>query len=223
MIQLEKDEHVTSLLGIPQKNDYKYLLFVTKDGVVKRTALSEFDRINKNGKIAISLKDDDLLFFVKPTTGKDEVLLASSSGRAIHFMEDQVRVMGRSAGGVRGMQVDDGIVVGAALNTEGDTLLVVSENGYGKRSKISDYRMTSRGKKGVTTMNITEKTGQLKVARAVCGDEDAMIVSSSGIMIRIAVKDIGIYSRNTQGVRLIHLTEDAKVMRMTLVDHEEEE
>lgn len=223
LIQLEKDEHVTSLLGIPQKNEYKYLLFVTKDGVVKRTALSEFDRINKNGKIAISLKEDDLLFFVKPTTGKDEVLLASSNGRAIHFMEDQVRVMGRSAGGVRGMQVDDGIIIGAALNTEGDTLLVVSENGYGKRSKISDYRMTSRGKKGVTTMNITEKTGQLKVARAVCGDEDAMIVSSSGIMIRIAVKDIGIYSRNTQGVRLIHLTEDAKVMRMTLVDHEEEE
>ena len=160
---------------------------------------------------------------MKPTTGHDEVLLASSNGRAIHFMEDQVRVMGRSAGGVRGMQIDDGIVVGAALNTEGDTLLVVSENGYGKRSKISDYRMTSRGKKGVTTMNITEKTGQLKVARAVRGDEDAMIVSSSGIMIRIAVKDIGIYSRNTQGVRLIHLTEDAKVMRMTLVDHEEEE
>lgn len=223
LIQLEKDEHVTSLLGIPQENEYKYLLFVTKDGVVKRTALSEFDRINKNGKIAISLKEDDLLFFVKPTTGKDEVLLASSNGRAIHFMEDQVRVMGRSAGGVRGMQVDDGIIIGAALNTEGDTLLVVSENGYGKRSKISDYRMTSRGKKGVTTMNITEKTGQLKVARAVCGDEDAMIVSSSGIMIRIAVKDIGIYSRNTQGVRLIHLTEDAKVMRMTLVDHEEEE
>ena len=223
LIQLEKDEHVTSLLGIPQENEYKYLLFVTKDGVVKRTALSEFDRINKNGKIAISLKEDDLLFFVKPTTGHDEVLLASSNGRAIHFMEDQVRVMGRSAGGVRGMQIDDGIVVGAALNTEGDTLLVVSENGYGKRSKISDYRMTSRGKKGVTTMNITEKTGQLKVARAVCGDEDAMIVSSSGIMIRIAVKDIGIYSRNTQGVRLIHLTEDAKVMRMTLVDHEEEE
>lgn len=223
LIQLEKDEHVTSLLGIPQKNDYKYLLFITKDGVVKRTALSEFDRINKNGKIAISLKEDDLLFFVKPTTGKDEVLLASSNGRAIHFMEDQVRVMGRSAGGVRGMQVDDAIIIGAALNTEGDTLLVVSENGYGKRSKISDYRMTSRGKKGVTTMNITEKTGQLKVARAVCGDEDAMIVSSSGIMIRIAVKDIGIYSRNTQGVRLIHLTEDAKVMRMTLVDHEEEE
>ena len=223
LIQLEKDEHVTSLLGIPQENEYKYLLFVTKDGVVKRTALSEFDRINKNGKIAISLKEDDLLFFVKPTTGHDEVLLASSNGRAIHFMEDQVRVMGRSAGGVRGMQIDDGIVVGAALNTEGDTLLVVSENGYGKRSKISDYRMTSRGKKGVTTMNITEKTGQLKVARAVRGDEDAMIVSSSGIMIRIAVKDIGIYSRNTQGVRLIHLTEDAKVMRMTLVDHEEEE
>ena len=131
--------------------------------------------------------------------------------------------MGRSASGVRGMNTDGGSIVGAAMDYEGDTLLSISENGYGKRSKVEDYRLTSRGSKGVATMNVTEKTGALKLVKAVRGDEDAMIVSSSGIMIRISVADIGIYSRNTQGVRLINLTDDAKVMRLTLVDHEEPE
>lgn len=218
---MEQDEHVTTLLGIPSDHSYENLLFVTKDGVVKRTSLSEFDRINRNGKLAIHLKEDDLLFFVKATNGQDEVLLASSNGKVVHFKETDIRLMGRTASGVRGMNTDGGIIVGASLKSEGDTLLSISENGYGKRSKISDYRLTSRGSKGVSTMNITDKTGALKLVKAVQGNEDAMLVSSSGIMIRISVADIGIYSRNTQGVRLINLTEDAKVMRCTLVEHEE--
>ena len=223
LIQLEENEHVTALLGIPQDHSYENLLFVTKDGVVKRTQLSEFDRINRNGKIAISLKEDDVLLFVKPTSGHDQVMLACSNGKVARFDEKNIRQMGRSASGVRGMNTDGGSIVGAAMDYEGDTLLSISENGYGKRSKVEDYRLTSRGSKGVATMNVTEKTGALKLVKAVRGDEDAMIVSSSGIMIRISVADIGIYSRNTQGVRLINLTDDAKVMRLTLVDHEEPE
>lgn len=223
LIELDKDEQVTTLLGISQEHNFNYLLFVTMNGVVKRTELSEFDRINRNGKIAISLKEGDFLLFVKPTTGNEEVVIAASHGKAIRFHEDQIRTMGRTASGVRGMNVEDNYVVGVSVSHEGDTLLAISEKGYGKRSKIEDYRLTSRGKKGVSTMNITNKTGQLMIVKAVCGDEDAMIVSSNGIMIRIAVADIGIYSRNTQGVRLIHLTDNAKVTRVTLVDHDDSE
>ncbi len=222
LISLDKDENVTTMLGIPKENEYKYLLFATKFGVVKKTDLSDFDRINKNGKIAIHLKDNDELFFVKATHGDDEILIGSSNGRVVRFKESEIRVMGRTAAGVKGMNVEDGHIVGLSISSDGDTLLSVSENGYGKRSDIQSYRLTSRGKKGVSTMNVTDKTGQLMIVRAVQGDEDLMIVSTSGIMIRTPISDIGIYGRNTQGVRLINLTEDAKVNRITLVDHEEQ-
>ncbi len=222
LLQLDKEESVTTLLAIPKEHSYENLLFVTKNGIVKRTSIHEFDNINKNGKISIGLKEDDLLYFVKPTTGSDEVFLAASNGKVIHFEESQIRLMGRTASGVTGMNTDGSTIVGAALSSEGDTLLTVSENGFGKRSKMTDYRLTSRGKKGVGTMNVTEKTGSVMIVKAVRGDEDAMIVSSNGIMIRIEVASIGIYSRNTQGIRLINLTEDAKVTRITFVEHEQE-
>ena len=160
---------------------------------------------------------------VRLRLGQDEVIISGSNGKAVRFNEDQVRIMGRSASGVLGFNCDGSEVVGAALSSEGDTVLVVSENGYGKRSKFEDYRLTSRGKKGVSTINITEKTGKLMCMRAVTGKEDAMIVASDGIMIRVALENVGIYGRNTQGVRLINLNGDAKVTRMTLVDHEEPE
>ncbi|MBB5183842.1 DNA gyrase subunit A [Catenisphaera adipataccumulans] len=223
LISLNKEENVTTLLSIPQDSDFKTLLFVTKNGIVKRTSVDEFRHINKNGKIAIDLRENDLLFFVKPTTGQEEVIIAASNGKAVRFKETDIRMMGRTAAGVRGMDVGSDHVVGCAVSHEGDTLLSISENGYGKRSQIDDYRLTSRGKKGVSTMNITEKTGNLMVAKAVNPEQDAMIVSSSGIMIRIPIDSIGIYGRNTQGVRLINLTENAKVTRLTLVDHQEEE
>ena len=147
LISLDKDENVTTMLGIPQENDYKYLLFATKFGVVKKTDLSDFDRINKNGKIAIHLKDNDELFFVKATHGDDEILIGSSNGRVVRFKENEIRVMGRTAAGVKGMNVEDGHIVGLSISSDGDTLLSVSENGYGKRSDIQSYRLTSRGKK----------------------------------------------------------------------------
>ena len=220
LMTLEKGEKVNVLVAVPKDDESETLLFVTKNGIVKRTSVSEFENINRNGKIAISLKPDDELRFVKLTTGQDEVIISGSNGKAVRFNEDQVRIMGRSASGVLGFNCDGSEVVGAALSSEGDTVLVVSENGYGKRSKFEDYRLTSRGKKGVSTINITEKTGKLMCMRSVTGKEDAMIVASDGIMIRVALENVGIYGRNTQGVRLINLNGDAKVMRMTLVDHE---
>ena len=223
LMTLEKGEKVNVLVAVPKDDESETLLFVTKNGIVKRTSVSEFENINRNGKIAISLKPDDELRFVKLTAGQDEVIISGSNGKAVRFNEDQVRIMGRSASGVLGFNCDGSEVVGAALSSEGDTVLVVSENGYGKRSKFEDYRLTSRGKKGVSTINITEKTGKLMCMRAVTGKEDAMIVASDGIMIRVALENVGIYGRNTQGVRLINLNGDAKVTRMTLVDHEEPE
>ena len=228
LLTLEKGEQIKTLQPVPK--DYKFndiefknLLFVTKNGIVKRTSVSEFENINRNGKIAISLKEDDELAFVKLTTGNDEIIIAGSNGKAVRFNEDQIRVMGRSAAGVTGFNCDGSEVVGVALSNEGKTILSISENGYGKRSYLEDYRLTSRGKKGVRTINITEKTGKLVSVKAVNGDEDVMIVSSSGIMIRTSLQNVGIYGRNTQGVRLINLTDDAKVTKVTLVDHEEEE
>lgn len=227
LLTLEKGEQIKTLQPVPK--DYKFndiefknLLFVTKNGIVKRTSVSEFENINRNGKIAISLKEDDELAFVKLTTGKDEIIIAGSNGKAVRFNEDQIRVMGRNAAGVTGFNCDGSEVVGVALSNEGKTILSISENGYGKRSYLEDYRLTSRGKKGVRTINITEKTGKLVSVKAVNGDEDVMIVSSSGIMIRTCLQNVGIYGRNTQGVRLINLTDDAKVTKVTLVDHEEE-
>ena len=223
LLTLEKDEKVKVLLPIPKEHDHiKTLLFVTRNGIAKRTALNEFDNINRNGKIAISLKEEDELAFVKATTGDDEVMIAGSNGKAVRFKEDQIRMMGRNAAGVLGFNCDGSYVVGVCLSNEGNTVLSVSENGYGKRSDFEEYRLTSRGKKGVRTINITEKTGNLVSVKAVNGDEDAMIVSSSGIMIRISLASVGVYGRNTQGIKLIHLTEGSKVTKVTLVDHDED-
>ena len=224
LLTLEKDEKVKVLLPIPKEHDHiKTLLFVTRNGIAKRTALNEFDNINRNGKIAISLKEEDELAFVKATTGDDEVMIAGSNGKAVRFKEDQIRMMGRNAAGVLGFNCDGSYVVGVCLSNEGNTVLSVSENGYGKRSDFEEYRLTSRGKKGVRTINITEKTGNLVSVKAVNGDEDAMIISSSGIMIRISLASVGVYGRNTQGIKLIHLTEGSKVTKVTLVDHDEDE
>ncbi|MGM9947618.1 DNA gyrase subunit A [Floccifex sp.] len=223
LIDLQKDEKIQTMLPVRQDVEFKSILFVTKNGLVKRTPLEEFMRINRSGKIAITLREDDSLAFVKMTTGEDDVIIAGSNGKAVRFKETDVRMMGRNAAGVAGFNCDGSQVVGVALSSEGDTLLSISENGYGKRSKIEDYRLTSRGKKGVRTINITEKTGNLVCVKSVHGDEDAMIVSSTGIMIRIDLSKIGIYGRNTQGVRLINLTEDAKVTKVTLIYHQDEE
>ena len=222
LLNLDKEEKVCTLVPVKRESESEYLLFVTRCGIVKRTPMSEFDSIRQNGKIAITLREDDELVGVKETTGTDEIIIAGSNGKAVHFNEDDIRPMGRTASGVKGFNTDGSIVVGLATNRDGTHLLAVSEKGYGKRTPITEYRLTTRGAKGVKTINITEKTGELISVRAVNGDEDVMIITNTGIIIRISVENIGIYSRNTQGVRLIHVGEDESVSKVAIVDAEVE-
>ena len=222
LLNLDKEEKVRALVPVNPESESEYLLFVTQNGLVKRTPMSEFDSIRQNGKIAITLRDDDELMGVKETTGDDEIIIAGSNGKAVRFHEDGIRAMGRTASGVKGFNVDGSVVVGVATSRDGTHLLAVSENGYGKRTAIEEYRLTTRGAKGVKTINITQKTGDLVSVRAVNGDEDVMIITNTCIIIRIAVENIGIYSRNTQGVKLINVGEDESVAKIAIVDKEEE-
>ncbi len=224
LLPIEKDEKITSMNVIKYDNEEnKYLVFVTKKGLIKRTAISEFENIRNNGKKAIVLKEDDELIAVRKTTGDKEIIIGSSNGRLVRFDETEVRVMGRGSAGVRGINCDNAYVVGAEVVEENHQVLVVTENGYGKRTPIGDYRLTHRGSKGVKTLNITEKNGKIVALRTVVGDEDLMIITSSGIVIRISINQISELSRNTQGVRLINLKNDQKVATANTIEHLEEE
>lgn len=223
LLNIDKDEKITALVPVKRESESAYLLFVTKNGLVKRTPMQEFDSIRQNGKIAITLREDDELMGVKETTGDDEIIIAGSNGKAVRFHENDIRSMGRTASGVKGFNVDGSHVVGVATSRDGTHLLSVSEKGYGKRTPIEEYRLSGRGAKGVKTINITDKTGELVSVRAVNGDEDAMIMTNMGIIIRISIADIGIYSRNTQGVRLINVGEEESVAKVAIVEKSEEE
>ena len=223
LLSLEKEESVTALVPMKKDSPAQYLFFVTQKGLVKRVKIEDFDYIPRKGKLAIQLREDDELINVKLTSGEDEILIAGSNGKVIRFEEDEVRPMGRTASGVRGFNTDGGTVVGVAVSHEGKYLLSVSENGYGKRSEIDEYRKTNRGNKGVKTINVTTKTGSLVTVRAVNGDEDAMIVTDKGIIIRIALDHVGVYGRNTQGVKLINVADDETVTKVAVVAKNEEE
>lgn len=223
LLSLEKEEGVTALVPMKKDSPAQYLFFVTQKGLVKRVKIEDFDYIPRKGKLAIQLREDDELINVKLTSGEDEILIAGSNGKVIRFEEDEVRPMGRTASGVRGFNTDGGTVVGVAVSHEGKYLLSVSENGYGKRSEIDEYRKTNRGNKGVKTINVTTKTGSLVTVRAVNGDEDAMIVTDKGIIIRIALDHVGVYGRNTQGVKLINVADDETVTKVAVVAKNEEE
>lgn len=227
LIALDENETVRTLVKVNQDDeDSKFAFFVTKQGIVKRVEISEFDSIRQNGKIAITLKDDDELVSVRMTNGDNEVIIGGSNGKAVRFNENQVRAMGRSASGVQGFNVDGGEVVGVATDKEGQYILAVTELGYGKRTELSEYRLTNRGAKGVKTVNITEKNGNLIALRAVDGDEELLIIASDGTVIRIAVEDIGIYGRSTIGVRIINVKDGNKVASVAILkptDDEDEE
>ena len=221
LLSLDKDEKVTSLLKISNDDEYKCLVFATKNGLIKRTDISEFDSIRANGKKFITLKDNDELVSVKKTTGNDEILMASSNGRMVRFNEDAVRIMGRSASGVRGINLDGGILVGMEIVEPNDYVLVITEKGYGKKTPVDEYRITNRGGKGVKTVNITEKNGSIVSFKTVDDSKDIMIITDSGIIIRLAVDKISTMSRVTQGVKLINLKEDSIVSSTSIVDREE--
>ena len=221
LLSLDKDEKVTSLLKISNDDEYKCLVFATKSGLIKRTDISEFDSIRNNGKKFITLKDDDELVSVKKTTGNDEILMASSNGRMVRFNESAVRIMGRSASGVRGINLDGGILVGMEIVEPNEYVLVITEKGYGKKTPVDEYRITNRGGKGVKTVNITEKNGSIVSFKTVDDSKDLMIITDSGIIIRLAVDKISTMSRVTQGVKLINLKEDSIVSSTSIVDREE--
>lgn len=215
LLNIDPDDKVSAFIRIKNLTtdidfiNSHYLLFCTKRGVIKKTLLEAYSRPRSNGVNAIELREGDEVIQVRMTNGNNEVLIANRNGRAIRFHESTVRMMGRTATGVRGMQLDDenDEVVGMICikDKENETVLVVSEQGYGKRSKIDDYRITNRGGKGVKTINITEKTGKLVDIKNVTDDNDLMIINKSGMTIRMKVADLGIKGRATQGVRLINL------------------
>ena len=215
LLNIDADDAVTAYLRVKNLNDKEfinshYVLFCTKQGVIKKTLLEQYSRPRQNGVNAITIREDDRVIEVRMTNGNNEIVIANRNGRAIRFHESAVREMGRTATGVRGITLDeDGQdeVIGMICikNPEKETIMVVSENGYGKRSDIEDYRKTNRGGKGVKTLNITEKTGSLVAIKSVTDENDLMIINKSGITIRVKVSDFRIMGRATQGVKLIDL------------------
>ena len=223
LLNIEPDDAVNAFLRLHgrglEDEDFvqsHFVVFATKNGTVKKTGLKEYSRPRANGVIAINIVDGDEVVDVRLTNGQNELIIADRNGRAVRFDERTIRTMGRSATGVRGMKVDDGddAVVGMIVvnDAENETAMVVSENGYGKRSAIEDYRKTNRGGKGVKTMAITEKTGRLVALKNVTDENDLMIINKSGIVIRLAVSDVRVMGRATQGVRLINLAKKGDVI-----------
>ena len=223
LLRLEKDEKIRAMVPYGKDDTAKGLFFATKKGLVKRVSIEEFENIRSNGKMAITLREGDELAFVKATSGDANIILAVSNGKAVRFHENDVRPSGRGAMGVKGVNTDGGEVIGMATSEEGNQILTVTVNGYGKKSDLQEYRMTSRGTKGVKAMNITEKTGNLVCLKAVNGDEDCMIITDDGIIIRISLNQVSSYSRNAQGVRVIRTGENSHVSTVAIVDPDSEE
>ena len=224
IINIDKDEKVRALVPINREWEIKgYLFFVTKNGLCKRVPANEFESIRQNGKIAISLKEDDELVAVRPTLGDSQIIIGAANGKAVRFDERGVRAMGRNASGVKGMNVDGSEVIGMCTDAEGSNILVVSKKGYGKQTPVAEYRLTSRGAKGVKTININEKNGELVSLKAVNGDEDCLIMTSDGIIIRIHLAKVSTMGRATQGVRLIKPQEGTYVSAVSLMGHGEDE
>lgn len=223
LLQIEKEEKINSILSIEREDTAKYLLFATKQGIVKRTAIAEFDNIRNNGKICISLRDNDELISVQKTTGEDSILLGSSDGRMVKFIEDEVRVMGRTASGVRGITLDNSECIGAEKANDTDSLIIVTKKGYGKQTSVSDYRQTRRGSKGVKALNVTEKNGDLSAFKLAKENHDLVIVTNTGMIIRVPLDQINVLGRVTQGVRLINLKDNQEVSNISLVEKANEE
>ncbi len=226
LLNMEKEEKVRSIISLDSYDEEAGLLFVTKLGTTKRVSVKEFERIRQSGKIAINLKENDELIDVKLTNGSAEILIASSKGKVVRFNENDVRMMGRNASGVRGINVNGGEVVGVATSLEGKYILVISKKGYGKMSLIDDYRLTNRGGQGVLTMKTTDKNGPLTAIKAVNGDEDILVVTNQGVIIRTSLEQVKIAGRNTLGVKIIRLDENQEVASLAVsekIDEETEE
>ncbi len=226
LLPLEKNENISSILSVnPDDDSTKYLIFCTKNGIVKRTAIEEFDSIRKSGKIAIVLREDDELISVNKTCGKNEFVIGASNGRMVRFDENEIRCMGRSSSGVKGIELDGAIVVGAEVVDKGHMVLIVTENGYGKKSSIDEYRLTHRGSKGVKAYNVTDKNGTMVSLK--CFDDnkelDLIIMTDIGTIIKLPLDQVSTLKRATQGVRLMNLKDNQLVSTVALVEKENQD
>ncbi len=219
LIQIDKDEMVNSVIRVVKEDSDKYLLFATKKGLVKKTSVSEFSNIRQNGKICITLKENDELISVRKSSGNNEILLGSNNGRIVRFNESEIREMGRSASGVRGINLEsDECCIGAEVVNNNDNILIVTENGYGKQTNVRNFRETKRGSKGVKSLNITEKNGKLQVFKLAVPNTDVIIVSTSGTIMRMPIDQITVLGRATQGLKLINLKDGQAVSTISIID-----
>ncbi|GED18261.1 DNA gyrase subunit A [Kurthia gibsonii] len=222
LLNVDKDEKVTAMIRVPSYEEDAYFIFTTKTGVTKRTSLSNFANIRTNGLIAISLREDDELISVRLTDGTKEIIIGTHQGMLVRFKEQDIRAMGRNAAGVRGIRLrDDDYVVGMEILEEGQEILVVTEKGYGKRTSEEEYRLQTRGGVGIKTCQITDKNGPVVAVKAVTGEEDIMLITINGMLIRMDVNDISQIGRSTQGVRLIRLADEEFVATVAKVEKED--
>ena len=224
LLELAPGEKISTTITLREFSDDKYLTFVTKNGIIKRSPLSDYDTNRKNGFWAIGLDEGDEVIRVELTDGSCDLIIGTANGMAIRFNEADARVMGRTARGVRAIRLDDGdSVVGASVVREGTRLLVVSENGYGKKTEFDEYHVQNRGGKGVLTYRITEQTGRMAGISAVTDEDDIMLITDAGVIIRLHTSDISTYSRVTKGVRLMRLDDDVKIVSLARTEREEDE
>ena len=224
LLQIEKGEKINSIISISNEHESEYLIFATKNGLVKKTPVEEYSNIRTSGKIAISLKDDDELIDVKVSDGNNKVILGSTSGRMVVFNENEIRPMGRTASGVKGINLDGGYsCTGMEVGKDDDNLLIVTKLGYGKKTLISEYRMTKRGSKGVKALNVTDKNGEMIAHKIVNNEKDLLMITESGMTIRMGIDQISQLGRVTQGVKLINLKDNQYVSTISILDKEETE
>ena len=223
LLPIEKNESISSMISVSPDEQAKFLLFATKKGLVKKTAISEFENIRTSGKICISLKESDELIAVKKTNGDNYVLLGSEQGRMVKFKEDKICAMGTTASGVKGINLDGTKCVCAEVVTEEDNLLLVTIKGYGKKTLVSEFRETSRGSKGVKALNITDKNGNIAAVKVVDEDKELVIMTNTGTTMRMSLEQINTLGRVTQGVRLINLKDEQYVSTISLVEKQPEE
>jgi DNA gyrase subunit A len=230
VINIEQDDQILAYINVSNLTDHEYInnnfiILCTKKGIIKKTSLEAYSRPRQNGVNAITIREDDKLFEARMTNGNHHIMMAVRSGKAVRFKDSSVRPIGRTASGVRGITLGhdlDEVVGMVCVENENEDILVVSENGYGKRSKIGDYRLTNRGGKGVKTINVTEKTGQVISIKSVDESNDLMIITQIGLAIRMSISALRIIGRTAQGVRLINLKEGDQIASITIVPTSDE-
>ncbi len=224
LIEIEKEDQIAAMLPVRSFSESQFVMLATRKGQVKKTSLSAFSHPRRNGIIAIGVPEDDVLIEAKITDGSHDVILATSNGQAIRFPEDKVRPMGRTAYGVRGINLEhDDYVVGMVTLNRDSTLLVVSEKGLGKRSSVEEYRVTNRGGKGIITLRSTPKTGKLVTIKEVVDDDEMILITQQGLIIRIALSGVKVIGRNTSGVKLINLNKGDKVVDVARIVPDEDD